>query len=116
MKLKTYKVMTLAVLLAAGSLLVPVTATGADVAENWSKNCLSCHGKDGKGQTKAGRKAGVKDMTDAQYQAELTDEKAVKTIKEGITEDGKEKMKPYADKLTDEEIKALVAKVRSFKK
>jgi len=37
-------------------------------------------------------------------------------VKEGLKEDGKEKMKPSRDKLTDDEIKALVAHVRSFKK
>jgi mono/diheme cytochrome c family protein len=88
----------------------------ADVAENWNKHCASCHGKDGKGQTKAGRLAGVKNQTDPKYQATLNDEKMFKSIKEGLKEGNKEKMKPSADKLTDEEIKALVAYVRQFKK
>ena len=88
----------------------------ADVAANWTKHCASCHGKDGKGQTKAGRMAGAKDQTDAQYQATLNDEKMFKSIKEGLKEGNKEKMKPFADKLSDEEIKALVGHVRSFKK
>jgi len=43
----------------------------ADVQENWTKNCAACHGKDGKGETKAGKKADVKDLTDANYQASL---------------------------------------------
>lgn len=92
------------------------TASAADVQALWNQHCVSCHGKDGKGQTKAGRKAGVKDQTDPQYQAGLTDEKMFTAIKQGLKEDGKEKMKPFADKLKDEEIKALVAHVRSFKK
>ncbi len=91
-------------------------ANAADVKENWTKNCLSCHGKDGKGETKAGKKAGSKDMTDAKYQAALSDEKAFKQIKEGMKEDGKERMKAFGDKLTDAEIKDLVAYVRAFKK
>jgi cytochrome c553 len=108
----------LATLAFAAAILVtaPGGVRAADVAENWSKNCASCHGKDGKGETKAGKKAGVKDMTDAKYQAELSDEKAMAVIKEGLKEDGKEKMKPFAAKLSDDDIKALVAKVRSFKK
>jgi hypothetical protein len=48
-------------------------------------------------------------------QATLQDDKATKTIKEGITENGKERMKPYA-KFSDEEIKGLIAHMRSFKK
>jgi cytochrome c553 len=104
-------------LLAAISLpLLAATGLGAEVGENWTKHCASCHGKDGKGQTKAGRMAGVKDQTDAQYQAGLKDEKMFTSIKEGLKEAEKDKMKPFKDKLSDEEIKALVAHVRSFKK
>lgn len=88
----------------------------ADVQANWAKHCTSCHGKDGKGQTKAGRMAGVKDQTDAQYQATLKDDKMFTSIKEGLKEEGKEKMKPFKDKLSDDEIKALIGHVRSFKK
>jgi mono/diheme cytochrome c family protein len=59
----------------------------------------------------------VKDYTDAKLQAELTDEKAVKTIKEGIKDDkGKERMKPYGELLSDAEIKSLIAYLRAFKK
>jgi cytochrome c6 len=88
----------------------------ADVKENWEKHCQKCHGADGKGQTKMGRQSGAKDYTDPKVQSELTDEKAVKIIKEGVVEKGKKKMDPYGDKLNDQEIKALVAHIRSFKK
>lgn len=91
-------------------------AGGAEVGENWTKHCGSCHGKDGKGQTKAGKMAGVKDQTDPAYQAGLTDEKMIQSVKSGLKDGNKEKMKPFADKLSDEEIKALIAHVRSFKK
>lgn len=96
--------------------LLAGTSRAADAAANWTKHCASCHGKDGKGQTKAGKMAGVKDQTDAQYQAGLNDDKMFKSIKEGLKDGGKEKMKPFGDKLTDDEIKALVAHVRSLKK
>ncbi len=36
----------------------------ADAKENWEKNCAKCHGADGKGDTKMGKKVGVKDYTD----------------------------------------------------
>jgi mono/diheme cytochrome c family protein len=88
----------------------------ADTKENWEKNCQKCHGPDGKGQTKMGRQSGVKDYTDPKVQAELTDENAIKIIKEGIVEKDKKKMDPYKDKFTDEEIKALIAYIRAFKK
>ncbi len=102
-----------AIVLAGG---VTGRLAAADVAENWGKHCISCHGKDGKGETKAGKKAGTKNLTDAAYQGGLTDEKMFAAVKEGLKDGGKEKMKPFAEKLSDDEIKALVAHVRKFKK
>jgi len=91
------------------------SAKAGDVTELWNKDCASCHGKDGKTQTMMGKNLGMKDLTDAKVQAALTDDQAIKDIKEGVTEDGKTKMKAFADKLSDDEVKALVAHVRSFK-
>ena len=105
-------------ILLAISLLIAsaVSVQAADVTANWKKHCASCHGKDGKGKTKAGRKAKVKNLTDVKYQASFTDEKMHQQIKEGMTVDGKKKMKAYGDKLNEDEIKALVAFIRKFKK
>jgi cytochrome c oxidase cbb3-type subunit 3 len=87
----------------------------ADVNATWAANCAACHGKDGKGSTMMGRKLGIKDLTDAKVQASFTDAEAAKAIKEGVTENGTEKMKAFGDKLSDDDIKALVAHVRSLK-
>ena len=102
----------------AACLAIGVASLGAaDVNVNWEKNCASCHGKDGKGETKAGKKADVKNLTDATYQASFTDEQMFKQIKEGMKDkNGKEKMKAFGGALSDEEIKALVAFVRGLKK
>ena len=108
--MKTSKVVFSILALAATTLAV----SAADIAPIWEKSCQKCHGADGKGDTKMGKKMEVKDFTDAKYQASFTDEKATKAIKEGIKEDDKTKMKP-AEGLSDDDIKALVAKVRSFK-
>ena len=97
------------------ALLVSAVSLQADVVENWNKNCSSCHGKDGKGQTTMGKKAGAKDYTDPKVQESFTDEEAFKATKEGIKKDGKDVMKPYAEKLSDDEIKELVAHIRQFK-
>lgn len=89
----------------------------ADVSENWAKNCASCHGKDGAGKTKAGKLVGVQDLTDAAVQKAFTDEKAIADIKGGLKDkSGKDLMKPFGEKLSDDEIKALVAYVRTLQK
>jgi len=91
------------------------SAKADDAAQLWDKNCAACHGKDGKGQTLIGRKLQIKDFTDAKAQASFTDADATKAIKDGISKDGQLKMKAFADKLSDDDIKALVGHVRSFK-
>ena len=79
------------------------------------KTCASCHGKDGKGDTKMGKKLEIADLTDSKTQ-DKKDEELVKAIKEGAKKDGKTRMAAFGGKLSDDEIKALVAYVRSFKK
>ena len=92
-----------------------ITASAADAKENWDKMCAKCHGPDGKGQTKMGQKLGAKDFTDAKVQAAMKDEDATKAIKEGVKDsEGKTLMKA-AEGLSDDEIKAMVGQVRSFK-
>ena len=106
------KLLTLSIAIMAVSAL---SAGAADAKANYEKSCAKCHGADGKGETKMGKKSGCKDYTDAKVQADLKDDQAAKAIKGGINENGKEKMKAY-DTLTDDEIKALIAKIRAFKK
>ena len=88
----------------------------ADASATWAQNCASCHGKDGSGNTMMGKKLGVKDYHDAKVQAAFSDAEAERAIKEGVKTNGKETMKPFGSKLSDADIKALVAYVRSFKK
>src|SRR6476620_2719122 len=80
----------------------------ADAKATYDKQCAKCHGPDGKGQTKMGKQAGAKDYTDPKVQAEITDEKAIKAMKEGVKVKDKEVMKP-AENLSDDDIKGLVA-------
>ena len=82
----------------------------------YEKECSKCHGEDGKGQTKMGKKLGAKDYTDAKVQAEMKDDAAFKATKEGLKDkDGKTLMKPL-EGATDDDIKALIAYMRAFKK
>ena len=100
------------------SLALPLAATlgrAAPAAENWENECASCHGADGKAQTKQGKKLKIRDYTDPKVQAELKDDAMFKAIKEGVVENGKERMKGFAETFTDDEIKELVAYIRTLK-
>ncbi len=82
-------------------------AFGADAGALWAQHCASCHGKDGSGSTTMGKKLGLKDYTKEQG---FSDAEAANVIK-----NGKGKMKAYKQ-LSDADVKALVAYVRSLKK
>ena len=82
-------------------------ASNIDAAALFTSNkCATCHGADGKGKIK-----GARDFTDAAWQKKETDADLAAVIK-----NGKKPMPPYGDKLGDDEIKALVAYIRSFGK
>jgi mono/diheme cytochrome c family protein len=104
-------------LIIAGAALAACAALfAAPAAENWENHCAKCHGADGKGQTKAGKKLNVKDYTDAKVQAEMKDDEMAKATADGIKDKaGKERMKAYKEELSAQEIKDLVAYVRKFK-
>jgi mono/diheme cytochrome c family protein len=107
------KVITISLTILAASALSTLAADGKAVYE---KDCAKCHGADGKGETKMGKKLNAKDYTSAKVQAELKDDQAVKAVKEGLKDSaGKNVMKP-AEGLADADIKAVVAYMRSFKK
>ncbi|HHT9111195.1 MAG TPA: c-type cytochrome, partial [Candidatus Brocadiaceae bacterium] len=54
----------------------------------------------------------ARDFTDAAWQAKATDEQIIKQITNGTPD----KMMPFKEKLSNDEIKALVPVVRSFGK
>lgn len=107
MKKINVQILTLASALALVlTLSLPVHAQGADL---FKSKCVMCHGADGTGSA-MGKKMGAHDFTSADVQkmsdAELT----------GVINDGKNKMPKYGDKLKPEEVKGLVAYIRTLKK
>jgi cytochrome c553 len=94
---------------------IVVSASAADVKETWDKSCKKCHGAEGKGDTTMGKKLEIKDLTDAKVQASLKDDAMFKAIKEGVKDGDKTRMKAI-EGLSDDEIKAMVAYVRTLKK
>ena len=106
----------LVILIVTAVVSAPLVVRAADAKTNWANNCAQCHGASGKGDTKMGKMLNAADLTDPKKQASFTDAQAAAAIKDGIKQNGKTTMKAFGGKLTDDEIKALVAYVRSLKK
>ena len=111
------RILTLSIaILTVGALSVYAGESKPDGKKLYDDQCAKCHGPNGKGQTAMGKRLGCKDYTDAKVQEALKDDDAIKAIKEGYKDkDGKQIMKP-AEGLSDADIKALVAYMRTFKK
>ena len=79
-----------------------------DYKKIYKNDCRKCHEKDGKG-TKRGKKLGVPNFTDGEWQGSVTDEQLINSIT-----NGKKKMPKQGHKLSPEEIKAVVKYIRFF--
>lgn len=90
--------------------LCSTSATAQDAASLYKTKCAMCHGADGKGETSVGKSTGVRSFSSPEVQkesdAELTQ----------ITNKGKAKMPAYESKLTEAQVKELVAYVRQLGK
>jgi mono/diheme cytochrome c family protein len=104
---------TLTILLAMISVSIakPVAPPAVDAAAIYSAKCAKCHGSDGSGVEKY-KKKGQKSFTDSAWQKTRSDAQLTASINNGKGE----AMAAWKGKLTAEEIKALVAYVRSLKK
>ena len=112
MKTRMTRFFTLAVWCGV-ALVGSLSLRAASAGELFTMHCVPCHGKDGKAQTPVARKLGVKDLT----QSKATDGEMEKQITEGKKDDrGNQKMPPFKDKLSPEEIKSLIMLVKNFRK
>jgi mono/diheme cytochrome c family protein len=80
-------------------------------AATYKAKCLNCHGAAGLADTATGRSLKVKPITDPEV-AKISAAVMFDNTKNGIHG----KMIPYKDKLTDEQIKEVVAYFRTFLK
>lgn len=77
----------------------------------YTENCLRCHGADGRGQTPMGRALAVPNLADAKWwkKERASDRRLTAAIR-----DGRKAMPAFGKKLSQEEIAALVAFVKTF--
>jgi len=71
-------------------------------AQVYEKKCVMCHGKDGVGETKAGKMMKTPDINVVEWKNGKTAADLVKTLREGLG-----KMPKYEGKLSDEELDAV---------
>src|SRR5258706_13781606 len=83
-----------------------------DAKATFNSQCASCHGKDGRAKSLHAKHVHARDMTDAAWQNEVTDERLFNSITKGK---GKN-MPAFGKKLSDDQIDALVRYVRQFKR
>ena len=97
-------------LIAAALLLLAVAMPGADKPDGtalYKQKCSMCHAPDGKGYSAIG----TPDFTSAKWQASKTDKEIAETIKNGKTGTA---MQGFGDARKQDEIRALVERIRSF--
>lgn len=76
----------------------------------YDKHCASCHGKDGQAKTFKAKFNHARNLTDAKWQEEVTDERIFNSIS-----NGKGKMPAWGKKLSDDQINELVKFIRKMK-
>ena len=88
--------------------LIGTPLLAADAAALFKTKCFACHGEKGSGETVMGKKLGIRNLGSAPVQnqsdAALT----------AIITNGKQKMPAYGGKIPPDDIKALVAHIRTF--
>jgi cytochrome c6 len=95
--------------IAFGTLALPGRAQ-ADGGALFKAKCAACHGADGKGDTGMGKMFKIRDLGSPEVQKQ-SDEELTKIIS-----DGKGKMPAYGKSLKEDQIKELVAFIRTLKK
>jgi mono/diheme cytochrome c family protein len=91
----------------------PPPSGGADGKDIFGKKCKSCHGPTGDAKTKIGQENDIEDWTQAGWKGKWPESKIVDIVTNGKSGT---KMKPFKDKLTEDEIKAVAKYARSLGK
>ena len=79
----------------------------------YRRYCVSCHGADGKARTSKGKYSHARDLTNAEWQADVSDERIFNSILNGRNTRGN--MPAFANKINEKEADSLVSFVRGLK-
>lgn len=85
-------------------------AKAKEAKQLFKQKCIKCHGKDGAGNN-YGQIIGATNLTDPEWQERADDKRIFNSIKHG-----RGQMPASGEKLTEEQIAALVLYVRTLKK
>lgn len=88
-----------------------VAASAADAGATFNAKCVKCHGRDGRGKTTQGRRTHARDMTDGNWQNDVTDERLFNSIT-----NGRGKMPAFKKSLNENQIDELVSYVRRLRR
>ena len=77
----------------------------------YTARCVRCHGADGRGQTTLGQMTEAPDLTDAKWRAGRSRARMIESVTRG-----RGQMPAFSNKLTKDEIAAVVAYVRTLKR
>src|SRR5438874_10008229 len=86
-------------------------AAVGDATASYNSKCAKCHGHDGRSKTMKGKFTHSRDLTDAEWQNNVSDERIFNSIS-----NGKSKMPSFKKSLSESQIDELVSFVRRLKK
>jgi mono/diheme cytochrome c family protein len=102
------------ILYVSASLLLTTSASVACAqssgADLYKTNCILCHGETGEADTPAGKTFKAASFNTPDGLKKTDSELAV------IIKNGKDKMPPWSDVLTDDQVKDVIAYIRTLKK
>ena len=100
-----------------GSGLIDSATTNATAAEPfdasaiYNNQCAKCHGRDGRAKSLHAKHVHARDLTAADWQNDVSDERIFNSIS-----NGKGKMPSFKKKLSENDINSLVTYVRQLRK
>jgi mono/diheme cytochrome c family protein len=113
-----------AAVLLAGTLSLEVAARNTSMnsaafaqraaKQMYRRQCVACHGVDGRAQTSKGKFSHARDLSDAKWQDDVTDERIFNSIMNGRSVRGN--MPAFGDRFSEAQVNLMVKFVRGLRK